>query len=85
MERKGPLHPDTERGLADREGLANATSLALDHDTLEYLGAAAASFDYLEVNAHAVACAESRALLDLFLLELVDYRAHGLGWFVEGL
>ena len=54
------LHADAEGLLADGEGLTDALTLALDHDTLEDLRAAARALDDLEVDAHAVARLELR-------------------------
>ena len=76
VQREGSLHPDTERLLPHGEGLANAAALAFEHDALEDLGPLAAPFDDLEVNAHAVAGAELRALLQVALLEAFDDSAH---------
>ena len=76
MQREGSLDADAEGLLADGEGLADATALALDHDSLEDLGAGAAALDHLEVDANAVAGGELRATLQLLLLETLDDRAH---------
>ena len=54
VHRERALHADAERVLADREGLAHALALALDHHALEDLGAAAGALDDLEVDADAV-------------------------------
>src|SRR5215210_1931056 len=54
-----PLHADAEGLLAHREGLAHALALALDHDALEDLGAAARALDDLEVHLQAVAGLET--------------------------
>ena len=69
VQRERPLDPDAERLLADGEGLARAAALALDHDALEDLGAAAVALDDLEVHAHAVAGGEPGPLLEGSLLE----------------
>ena len=63
------LHADAERVLADREGLAHALALALDHDALEDLGAPAAALDDLEVDAYAVTGLEGRDAAKLLTLK----------------
>ena len=59
MQRERSLDADAKRLLADREGLARAVALALDHDALEDLRAPARSLDHLEVDAQAVAAWKS--------------------------
>ena len=76
VQRERPLDADAEGLLAHGERLARAAALALDHDALEDLGAAAVPLDHLEVNAHAVARGESRPLLQRSLLEVFDDCAH---------
>ena len=58
VQRERALDADTERLLADGEGLACAVALALDDNALKDLGAAASALDHLEVDAQAVACVE---------------------------
>ena len=50
----------------------DAAALALDHDALEHLGAAAGALDDLEVHAHAVPGLEGRHAAQLGALEAVD-------------
>src|SRR6185312_16207832 len=70
VQREGPLDPDPEGLLADREGLARARALAPQHHALEYLGPFARTLDHLEVDADAVARREFRqALLELVALD----------------
>jgi hypothetical protein len=76
VQRERPLDADAEGLLAHGERLARATALALDHDALEDLGAAAVPLDHLEVDAHAVARGEPRPLLQRSLLEVFDDCAH---------
>ena len=70
------LHADAERLLADGEGLAQAGALALDHDALEHLGAAAVALDDLEVHPHAVTRLEGGDAAQLGALDVVDDTAH---------
>ena len=80
VHRERPLDADAERLLADGERLARAGALALDHDPLEDLHAAALALDHLEVHAHGVARLEARQVLaQLALLDALDDRAHGKG------
>jgi hypothetical protein len=58
VQRERPLDADAEGLLAHGEGLARAVALALDHDALEDLRAAARALDHLEVDAQAVAGVE---------------------------
>ena len=76
VQRERPLDADAEGLLAHCEGLARAAALALDHDPLEDLGAAAGPLDDLEVHAHAVTGGKSRPLLEGSLLEVFDDCAH---------
>src|SRR4029077_642056 len=78
MQRERALDADAERLLADREGLAHAVALALDHDALEHLRAATRALDHLEVDPHAVARVERREAAQLRALEALDDRAHGV-------
>ena len=50
----------------------SAAALALDHDALEDLGAAAGALHHLEVHAHAVAGLEDRDAAQLSALDAVD-------------
>src|SRR5688572_22375938 len=77
VHRERALDADAERLLADREGLAHARALALDHDALEDLGAAARPLDDLEVHPHPVAGLESGHAAELRALEAVDHGGHG--------
>jgi hypothetical protein len=80
VERECALDADAERLLADREGLARAGALALDHDALEDLDAAALPLDHLEVNANGVARLEPRAIAaQLALFEVLDDPMHKNG------
>ena len=76
VHRERPLHAHAERLLADGERLAHAAALALDHDALEDLGAAAGALDDLEVHAHAVARLEGGDAAQLRALEAVDDSGH---------
>jgi len=60
VERERALDADAERLLADGERLPHACTLALDHDALEDLDAAALSLDHLEVDADGVSGLEDR-------------------------
>ena len=60
VHREGPLDPDTERHLADREGLADTRAVAADDDALEDLDTGAVAFDDLDVHLDGVAGAEVR-------------------------
>ena len=77
VQRERPLDADPERLLADGERLARAVSLALDHDALEDLGAAAGALDHLEVDAQAVAGVKRRNSAELRALQAFDDGAHG--------
>src|SRR5688572_385551 len=77
VHRERALDADAERLLADREGLAHALALALDHDALEDLRAAARPLDDLEVHPHPVARLESGHAAELRALEAVDHGGHG--------
>ena len=80
VHRERPLDADAERLLADGERLARAGALALDHDPLEDLDAAALALDHLEVDADGVARLEAgNVLAQLTLLDALDDRAHGKG------
>ena len=72
VQRERALHADAERLLADGEGLARAAALALDHDALEDLGAAARALDDLEVHPHAVARLEDGDAAQLGALDAFD-------------
>ena len=54
VQRERALDADTERLLADGEGLARAMTLALDHHAFEHLRAAPRPLDHLEVHAQPV-------------------------------
>ncbi len=54
VQRESTADANTERLLANREGLAHAVALALDDDALEHLRTAAVALDDLEVHADAV-------------------------------
>ena len=58
MHRESALHADTEGHLADGEGLADATALTADHDTLEDLDPLLGTFDDLDVNVEGIAGCE---------------------------
>ena len=73
MQRERPLHAHAEGQLAHGERLARAGALALDHDALEDLGAAAGALDHLEVDAHAVARLEDGNAAQLSALEAFDH------------
>src|SRR5436305_71988 len=66
-----------EGRLADREGLARAAALALQHGALENLGPAPGSLDDLEVDLDAVARLELRHVAQLCALEAFDDSGHG--------
>jgi hypothetical protein len=70
MQRERPLH--AEGLLAHRERLARAAPLALDHDSLEHLGAPARALHDLEVHAHAVPRLEHGHTPQLGTLDAVD-------------
>ena len=74
--REGALDTDPERLLADREGLARAVALALDHDALEDLHAAASALDHLEMHLHAIARREVGNAAQLRALDGFDDAAH---------
>jgi hypothetical protein len=80
VERERSLNADPERLLAHREGLAGAGALALDHDALEDLQAAALAFDHPEVDADGVARLEPRAIAtQLALFEVLNDPVHNNG------
>jgi hypothetical protein len=80
VERKRSLDPDAEGLLADGERLACSCALALDHDPLEHLDAAALSLDHLEVHANGVARLEPGAIAaQLALFEILDDSVHKNG------
>ena len=80
MERERTLDTDAERLLADRERLARARALTLDHDPLEDLHAAALALDHLEVDTDGVAGFEPRAIAaQLALLDVLDHAMHKNG------
>src|SRR5690606_24296529 len=54
VHREGALHADTERHLADGEGLADTATLAPDDDALEDLDALLRAFDDLHVHIEGV-------------------------------
>jgi hypothetical protein len=76
VHRERALHADAEGLLAHGERLARAMSLALDHDSLEDLHAAAGALDHLEVDAHAVAGREGGYAAQLRALDCFDDAAH---------
>jgi hypothetical protein len=77
VERERPLDADAERLLPHGERLAHAGALALDHDALEDLDAAALSLDHLKVDADSVARLEPWAIrAQLPLLEAFDDAVH---------
>src|SRR6185369_17697350 len=76
MERERPLDPDAERLLADGERLAGTRPLALDHDALVDLHAAAGALDHLEVDANRVPRLEPGHLAQLGALDRLDDVAH---------
>ena len=76
MQRERALDAYSKGVLADGEGLARPVALALDHDTLEDLGAAASALDHLEVDTQAVASVELRNSAELCALQAFDDGAH---------
>ena len=76
VHRERALHADAERRLADREGLADALALALDHHAFEDLGTAASALNDLEMDANAVTRGEVGDAAKLLTLEAVDHGAH---------
>ena len=76
VHREHALDADPEGLLAHGEGLTRAVALALDHDPLEDLDAAARPLDHLEVDAHAVARREARNAAQLRALDVCDDAAH---------
>src|SRR5205823_1186451 len=76
MQRERPLDADAERVLADRERLARARALALDHDPLEHLDPLPVPLDHAEVDANGVPRFEPRHVAQLTALEILDGRAH---------
>jgi len=80
VERERSLYADAERLLAHGEGLASTGALALDHDALEDLHAAALALDHLEVDAHGVARFEPGAIAaQLALFEVLNDPVHNNG------
>ena len=79
VHRERALDADAEGLLADREGLAHAFALALDHHALEDLRAAPRALDDLEVDLDAVPGLEAGDAAQLRALEGVDDGAHGVG------
>jgi hypothetical protein len=77
MHGERPLHAHAEGVLADRERLAHALALALDHHALEDLRPPAIALDDLEVHAHPVPGRELGNAPELRALEAVDDGAHG--------
>jgi hypothetical protein len=85
MQRERSLDAHSEGLLAHGERLAHARPLALDHDALEDLEAAARAFDHLEVHPHGVARLEAGQVgAQLALLDALDDRAHSKGRPVAG-
>ncbi len=76
VHREHALHADAEGLLAHGERLARAVALALDHDALEHLHAAARALDHLEVDLHAVARREVGDAAQLRALDGFDDAAH---------
>src|SRR4051812_5960390 len=58
VDREGPLDPDAEAHLADREGLAGAAALAAYHRALKHLHALAVALDDADVHLQRVARGE---------------------------
>jgi hypothetical protein len=56
--REGTLYADTEGDLADREGFANAVTLATQDEALEDLDAGVLAFNDVHVNLDGVTRAE---------------------------
>ena len=76
VHREHALHADAEGLLAHGERLARAVALALDHDALEDLHAAARALDHLEVHLDAVARREVGNAAQLRALDGFDDAAH---------
>ena len=77
MNRERPLDADAEGLLANRERLAHARALPLDHDALEDLEAPPLALDHLEMHAHRVSRLELRnAVTQLRAFEFLDDLAH---------
>ena len=76
MQGKRALHAHAEGLLAHGEGLARAVALALDHDALEHLHAAARALDDLEVDLDPVSRREAGNTAQLLALDAVDDAAH---------
>ena len=70
------LDADAEGLLAHGEGLAYAMPLALDHDALEHLNAAARALDDLEMDLNAVARRKVGNAAQLRALDGFDDAAH---------
>src|SRR3954470_13734478 len=79
VQRERALNADAEGLLADREGLAHAFALALDHHALEDLRAPPRALDDLEVDLDTVPGLEAGDAAQLRALEGVDDGAHGVG------
>src|SRR5690606_11216536 len=60
VDREGALHANAERHLAHREGLADATTVAGQHDALEDLHALAVAFDDADMHLDRVSWPEAR-------------------------
>src|SRR5262245_30388921 len=76
VQRERALDADAEGVLADRERLAGAGPLPLDHDPLEDLDPLAVALDHPEVDAHRVARLEAGHVAQLTALDVLDGRAH---------
>ena len=76
VHRERALDADAEGLLAHRERLARAVALALDHDALEDLHAAAGPLDHLEVDLQAIAGREVGNAAQLRALDGFDDGAH---------
>src|SRR5450631_116975 len=92
VQREGALDANAEADLANRVGLADATTVTTDHHTLEDLNARARALNDLDVNLDVVAGAECRDVIAqaglVDVVELVHVRfafssapqvAHGSG------
>src|ERR1700677_2741676 len=76
VHREHSLDTNAERLLADRESLARAMPLALDHDALEDLHTATGALDHLEMDLHAIARREVGNAAQLRALDGFDNAAH---------
>src|SRR3954451_1272564 len=79
VQRERALDAHAEGLLADREGLAHAFALALDHHALEDLRAPPRALDDLEVDLDTVPGLKAGDAAQLCALEGVDDGAHGVG------